>query len=144
MIEGMLDILGTRLTLTFAAIALAYLLWSTAPLWWSVQHVLRHDDMRQRWDFVFTALALIYGATALVFVLLIAVLKLHELLVQPSHLPWSWIVTPGAWAIETERTAFAAALALSPVLLTWWITRTLASHWALLCARGASPPKDPR
>ncbi len=144
MIEGMLDIFGTRLTLTFAAIALLYLLWSTAPIWWPMQRVLRRNDLQQRWSFVFTALALIYGATALVFVPLVAMLKLHELLVQPAHLPWSWIVTPGAWVIERYRTVFAAVLALSPLLLTWWITRTLATHWTVLCARSATPRKDPR
>ncbi|WNH52387.1 hypothetical protein [Stenotrophomonas oahuensis] len=144
MIEGMLDIFGTRLTLTFAAIALLYLLWSTAPIWWPMQRVLRRKDLQQRWSFVFTALALIYGATALVLVPLVAMLKLHELLVQPAHLPWSWIVTPGAWVIEHDRKVFAAVLALSPLLLTWWITRTLATHWTVLCTRSATPPKDPR
>lgn len=144
MIEGMLDIFGTRLTLTFAAIALLYLLWSTAPIWWPMQRVLRRGDLQQRWSFVFTALALIYGATALVLVPLVAVLKLHELLVQTAHLPWSWIVTPGAWVIEHDRKVFAAVLTLSPLLLTWWITRTLATHWTVLCARSATPPKGPR
>ena len=144
MIDGMLDIFGTRLTLTFAAIALTYMVWSTAPIWWPAQRVLRRGDLQQRWSFVFTALALIYGATALEFVFLGALLKLHELLVQPAHLPWSWIVTPGAWVIERDRKVFAAVLALSHLALTWWITRTLATHWAVLCARLARPRKDPR
>lgn len=42
MIDGMLDIFGTRLTLAFAAIALLYLLWSTAPIWWPALRVLMH------------------------------------------------------------------------------------------------------
>ena len=144
MIEGMLEISGTRLALMFAGDALLYLLWSTAPIWWSLQHVLRRRDMQQRWGFAFTGVALIYGATALIFLLFGGLLKLHELLLQPAHLSWSWIVTPGIWAFERHPRVFPTLFAISHLLLTWWITRTLATHWTLLCARSALPPKVPR
>ncbi|WP_313460239.1 hypothetical protein [Stenotrophomonas sp.] len=135
MIEGMLDIFGTRLTLAFAAIALLYLLWSTAPIWWSMQRVFRRDDIKQRGTFVFTVVALSYGATILLGVLLVALLGLPSLVLQPAHLAWSWVTVPGTWLLLCLPSAKFWLVALSHLTLTWWITHTLAAHWQMLRAR---------
>ena len=135
MIDGMLDIFGARLTLTFAAIALLYMLWSTAPIWWSVQCVFRRGDIVQRGTFVFTAVALSYGATILLVVLLVALLGPPSLVLKPAHLAWSWVTIPCTWLLLHLPSAKFWLVALSHLTLTWWITHTLAAHWQMLRAR---------
>ena len=142
MLEGILDVFGTRLTLTFAAIALLYLLWSTAPIWWSAQRVLRRGDIKQRGAFVFTAVALSYGATILLTVLLVALLGPPSLVLQRPHLAWSWVTVPGTWFLLYLPSAKFWLVALSHLTMTWWITRTLAAHWRMLRARMLPPSSE--
>lgn len=133
-----LDIFGTQLTATFAGIAGLYLLWSTLPLWWPLLRVLRRRGTLPRpgW-FVFIATMLAYGATGLTLTGVSAVMVLPPLMALDPYPPVVATLAPGTWLITRASAWLFPFMGLSHVLLVWWINRRLATHWKMLCERGA-------
>jgi len=133
-----LQLFGSRLSMMFAAIALLYLLWSTAPLWWSTRRAfLRRDRLVHPWSFIFIAAMLAYGSTALATMGVTSVVGMSRVLDAAAH-PWLLAaIAPGSWLATRLGAWLPPALLPLHLLITWFITRQLSQHWGELCARGA-------
>lgn len=133
-----LQLFGSRLSMMFAAIALLYLLWSTAPLWWSARRAfLRADRLVHPWSFIFIAGMLAYGSTALAAMGVTSVVGMSRLLDGAAH-PWLLsAIAPGTWLATRLDSWLPPALLPLHLLMTWFITRQLSDHWRGLCTRGA-------
>jgi hypothetical protein len=135
----LLDNYGYKITTQLVLIALGYLLWASAPLWWSAWRALgRPHRLEHPWRFAFTAACLSYGSFVATAASVAALITLSNILHAHPH---SWLVVaicPGTWLAAKAASQPVPLLAIMHMVLTWRITGALAPIWAAL---HACPPR---
>jgi hypothetical protein len=140
-----LELFGTKLSVMFAAVALLYFIWSSAPIWWASLRAFRAGHrLTSPGAFIVSASALVYGGTAMAAMGLASLRAGSQVLAEASH-PWLYtLMAPGSWLGMRMVSLHLPLLGILHILLTWAITRQLATHWASLCARGLLSSKAAR
>jgi hypothetical protein len=137
-----IELLGPRLAATFAAIFVLYLVWASAPIWWTAQRGLRRrSPLTRPWTFVATAATLCYGATALMALVVLPMHMLGRALDTMAYVDLLAVIAPLVWIATRHAGALPVILMLFHLLLTAFITHTLSARWNALCAR-IPPPSE--